>query len=45
MTKNTLPKIHIEKIPNSEDKKKFEEMEKIVDFVKDYSIPVDQTKN
>jgi hypothetical protein len=43
--KNTLPKIHIEKLsPNSEDKKKFEEMEKIVDFVKDYSNPVPQTR-
>ena len=43
--KNTLPKIHIEKLsPNSEDKKKFEEMEKIVDFVKDYSNPVEQTR-
>jgi hypothetical protein len=42
---NPLPKIHIEKIsPNSEDKKKFKEMEKIVDFVKDHSNPVSQTR-
>lgn len=43
--KNTLPKIHIEKLSaNSEDKKKFKQMEKIVDFVKNHANPVPQTR-
>ena len=38
---NPLPKIHIEKIvPNAEDLKAFEHMEKIVSFVKDKSNPI-----
>jgi len=38
---NPLPQIHIEKIvPNAEDLKAFEHMEKIVAFVKDKSNPI-----
>jgi hypothetical protein len=38
---NPLPQIHIEKIvPNAEDLKAFERMEKIVAFVKDKSNPI-----